>query len=71
MTRRPFPVTDGDQDAPDGAVVRIESGWYRRSGSTWFPCAAPESEIENTVVPNVGPAPGRSTPPRGDRSGCG
>lgn len=51
MARRPFPVTDDDRDAPDGARVYLNSkhypghygieprdaGWYERQGNRWVP----------------------------------
>jgi hypothetical protein len=36
--RRPFPVTDDEIDAPDGAVVN----GYQRVGATWRPLGEPE-----------------------------
>lgn len=41
VDRRPFPVTDPDQDASDGSIVFIpdpgRTGWWARVGMIWYP----------------------------------
>lgn len=44
--RRPFPVTDDLEDAPDGAVIQREDGWWARSGMMWYPVPAKEAPAE-------------------------
>lgn len=52
--RRPFLVTDDDLDAPDGATIEREDGWWTRSGDLWIPTHAPEPRdaVEPDHVPD-------------------
>ncbi len=43
-SRRAIEVTDDRLDAPDGATVELEHGWYTRSGPWWYPVTAEEAQ---------------------------
>ncbi len=44
MNRERIQVTDDWLDAPDGATVELDHGWYTRSGPWWSPVTAEEAQ---------------------------
>lgn len=51
--RQPFAATDDLEDAPDGAVIQREDGWWARSGQRWVPISAEEAQrLTAQALPN-------------------